>query len=346
MKRRIVLLVCSCLLALSTSVIHAQDPIPTLPPPDQLQPVVTPEVLAPEDAGGAEPAPTEAAPPLDPSSQLGVEQSEALPIVVAVLNDINLLATAALGGDLRPVGWTGSRDVTNPQLPILLRLDLELLAGAVVGADNRPVGWFGVVASVPVSVARDLRHDLELLADIVIGAQGVRPAGWQGDDPLYRCSRATQALFAVFERDGLTIQIDFTQPDYCAIAENAATRYVERTIVQPPAAVSLAAAAAAGGVDLNARYPSRVEGPFVSAFADRRARRKVGILPIGTGYEAVSRSYVEFSNMMLVRGEGFYVFVDYTTTTLTYEQFLGLPNLGDGEPVTTCTAEWCGRNID
>lgn len=348
MKRFAVLLLCIFVGALAllgtlnlpfAAAQGAATPIPTLPPPELLPPVVTEEFVAPVDGSG-DPVPD--APTPEAASALGIEQTEALPIITAALNDINLLATEALGGDLRPVGWTGSRDVTDPNLPILLRLDLELLAGAVLGAEVRPDDWFGVVASMPIAVARDIRHDLELLADIVIGAQGIRPAGWQGDDPIYRCSRATQALYSVFQRDGLTIEIDFTQPNYCDAAENAATRYVERTIVQPPAAVSLQAA----GVDVNRLYPNQVDSPFVAAFADRHARQKVGVVPVGTGYEPVARSYVDFSNMMMIRGADFQVFVDYTTTNVSYEQFLGLPNIGEGDPVITCNADWCGRNVD
>lgn len=309
---------------------------PTLPPLDA--PTAAPTIEAPT----ADPAAT--LPPVDQPtaaptiSALGVEQLEALPILISARNDLELLATAAVGSAQRPVGWSGSIDVNDPQLPLWIRLDLETLAGAVLGVDNRPADWFGVVASIPLAVARDIRHDLELLATEVIGAPGVRPAGWLGDDPMMRCNRATQSLFTLLQDRGVEIPLDFTLPDYCRTAEETASRFVERQVLQPPA-LSANAAVAQG------RYQYVVDNPFMVAFLDRVARQKIGILPVGTGFDAVSRSYVEFSNMMVVRGDGFQVYVDYTTTPLTVEQFLSLPDVGSGSG-TYCDSEWCGRGLD
>lgn len=297
--------------------------VPTLPPAEAptLAPTVIPPTAIPPTAQAA----------------LGVEQTEALPVLISARADLELLATTAIGSAQRPVGWSGSIDVTDPQLPLLIRLDLEILAGAVMGADKRPDGWFGVVASVPLAIARDIRHDLELLADVVVGAVGLRPAGWKGDDPMMRCSRATQSLFTMLRDRGLTISVDFSQPNYCATAEVAASRYVEREILQPQVVVA--------SVANQNRYPYRVDNPFVVAFLDRKATRKIGVLPISTGFTPVARSTVEFSNMMLVRGDNFTVFVDYTTTQLTEADFLALPDVG-GTAITDCQAEWCGRGLD
>lgn len=331
------------LLLLGFGVVVAQDvqpqatPFPTL----ELAASPTPDVallaatLPPPEAT-SEPGAT---PEVSPTSALGLEQTEALPILINDRADLELLATTAIGSAERPIGWSGSIDVTDPQLPLWIRLDLETLAGSIMGPDKRPPGWFGVVPSIPIAVARDIRHDLELLADVVMGASTIRPAGWKGDDPMYRCSRATQALFAVLQKDRVTFKIDFTQPDYCNVAEITASRYVERQIIQPPPVIPTA-----GPAD-QMRYPYRVDNPFVVAFMDRKARHKIGVLPVGTGFQPVSRSYVEFSNMMLVQGDGFQVFIDYTTTQITTAQFLGLPDVG-GDANTACQADWCGKGLN
>jgi hypothetical protein len=280
------------------------------------------------------------APTATPMSLLGVEQTEALPILIAARADLELLATTAIGSAQRPLGWSGSIDVADPSLPLWIRLDLETLAGAVLSPERRPDDWFGVVASIPLAVARDIRHDLELLADVVIGASGVRPAGWLGDDPLYRCSRATQSLLTLLQSRGIGIPVDFNQPDYCSVVESAASRYVERQILQPPVIST-------GGVNVasQAGYPYNADSPFVVAFMDRKAQEKIGILPVGTGFNPIARSYVDFSNMMLISGDNFTVFVDYTTTPLSEQEFLALPDVGSVGG-TSCNAFWCGRVFD
>ncbi len=275
--------------------------------------------------------------PLDQTA-LSAEETEALPVLINARADLELLADTVLSAGNRPVGWSGSIDVNDPQLALWIRLDLETLAGEVVGADARPPGWFGVVPSVPLAVARDIRHDLETLADVVIGAPEIRPAGWKGDDPLMRCSRATQALITLLQARGISIEVDFTQPTYCQTAEQTASQYVERQILQPPAV-------AAGAPNSSVSYSYIADNPFVVAYLDRAARHKIGVLPVGTGFQPIARSPVEFSNMMLVQGDGFLVYVDYTTTPITSEQFLALPDLGSGSG-TSCDADWCGKNLD
>ena len=324
---------------------------PTLPPAASPTPI-PPEILAltPQLTEEASPVPavTEAAQPtevpatLQPTANpLGIEQTEALPILINARADLELLATTAIGSDQRPVGWSGSIDVTDPQLPLWIRLDLETLAGAIMGADQRPPGWFGVVPSIPLAVARDIRHDLELLADHVIGAQGLRPSGWKGDDPIFRCDRATQSLFTLLKSQGISVTVDFTQTNYCEIATLSASRYVERQILQPPPAQ----ASNSNSNSNQLRYPFQADNPFVVAFLDRKARHKIGVLPPGTGFQPIARSYVGFSNMMLVQGDNFAVFVDYTTTTVTEEEFTFLPDIA-GEGSTSCQAVWCGKGLD
>lgn len=314
MKRLAIMLI--GLLALAVTA-YAQEPLPAQ----------TPEVTV------------ESAPPVEPPATpvpLSREASEALPILVSARNDLELLANEVFGHDQRPAGWSGSADVTNPDLPLLTRLDLELLAGFVVSAEERPAGWFGVVASSPLAVARDIRHDLELIADVVVGASTIRPGLWTGDDPLMRCNRATQALVPLLERSGFTLNVDYNQRDYCRDIENQASQYVETQIIQPVAPPIAVEGGSVGGV----LAPYRVESPFVVAFYDSRARRRAGVLPEGTGFRPVSRSNVQFSNMVLVTGDGFTVFVDYTTTPMTTADFESLPEVALGAS-TDCSLDWC-----
>lgn len=335
-NRRLARILIFAALLIGVGTAAAQDAFPTLPPVDTPAPqleILTPLPPPPETATAAAAV---AEQPVEPTvSPLGVEQAEALPSLIAARADLELLATAAIGSAQRPLGWSGSIDVNDPQLPLWIRLDLETLAGMVMGENQRPVGWFGVVPSIPLAVARDIRHDLELLADVVIGATGVRPAGWNGDDPMMRCSRATQSLFTLLQSRGLTFDIDFTQPDYCAAAEIAASLYVERNILQPPAQTVVNVG----------HYPYVTENAFAVAFLDRAARHKIGVLPVGTGFEVLGRSTFEFSNMVLIRGDNFRVFVDYTTTPITNAEFLALPEIGSAE-TTDCQADWCGKGLD
>jgi hypothetical protein len=296
------------------------------------QVAVTPEVQPPLTSGGQAIATLPPPPDAIPST-LGAEQTAALPILAAARADIELLATQAIGTAQRPVGWSGSSDLNDPDLPIKVRLDLELLA-TLVGGDTRPAGWFGVVGTVPIGIARDIRHDLELLADQVLGTSRIRPAGWQGDNPIYRCGRATQAILILLEAQNLTIPVDFTQPDYCARAEIDTAVYVERNVLQP-----LRAGAIQRGGEVN--YTYRTVRPFGVVFFDRDARQRAGVLPVDTGFEAIGRSTRGFSNMTLIEGDGFRLYIDYTTTPLTRAQFEALPDFTDLGLEIFCTAAWC-----
>jgi hypothetical protein len=287
-------------------------------------------------------ATAESAPTIEPTATpiaLSLEASEALPSLVSARGDLELLANEVFGRDQRPAGWSGSADATDPNLPLLIRLDLEVLAGYVLGAEVRPDDWFGVVPSSPLAVARDIRHDLELLADIVVGAPTIRPGLWTGDDPLMRCNRATQALVPLLERSGFVLNVDFNQRDYCREIENQASRFVETQIIQPvapPVTAGESGGTTVGGIIA----PYRVDTPFVVAFYDSRARRRAGVLPEGMGFRTLSRSNIQFSNMMLITGEGFTLFVDYTTTPVSSADFDALPEVALGAS-TDCSADWC-----
>ncbi len=254
--------------------------------------------------------------------------AEALPVLVSARSDLELLANSQLGSE-RPVGWSGSLDINDPQLALLVRLDLELLLARLLGADTRPDAWFGAVPSTPLAVARDIRHDIELLADIVI-APSVRPPDWSGDAPLMRCDRATQSLVALLQREGrFTLTTDPNQPDYCRRAAVEVSQFVE---------VNLLGAGAA-----SAARPDgyRANNSQALAFLDRGASRRAGIIPLEAVFTPLARSYTQFSNMALVRGDGFEVFVDYTSTTIPREVFETLPDVSAAASAPVCAAAWC-----
>jgi len=323
------------------------SPTPTeTPPPFDL----TPGVLPVDPARTAEAIP----PTIDPAAiatpeptrpPLGLETAEALPTVIAARTDLELLADQAFGDGIRPATWSGSLDVTDPQLPLLVRIDLENMVGTLLGPDQRPLGWFGVVPSSPLAVARDLRHDLELLADLVMSTTTIRPAGWQGDDPVMRCSRTAQALVGLLSRSGYVVNIDFAQPGACAQLEIETSRFVETQIIQP--SIPQQVGAGAGGSTVIAGTgqvvvdPYQVTSQFVVAFGDRNARQRFGVIPLGTGFRPVARSYFGYSNMMLVRGVDFQVFVDYTTTSVPFSVFETLPDIDRVGDSTSCAARWC-----
>ena len=228
-------------------------------------------------------------------------------------------------------------DFTDPNLPLLIRLDLELLMSALLGVDQRPPGWFGPVPSTPYAIARDIRHDLELLADAVV-QPNVRPPGWTGGDPIMRCNRATQSLISLAERSGFHLDVNFDRADYCQLAEAQVSLFAETTllnVVIPNVASGGGAVAPVGSVTAN--------GSGIAAFLDRNARQRAGVIPLGVAFTPVARSYAQFSNMMVVRGEGFEVWVDYTFTTLSADGFDSLPNVDSAQLNVGCAADWCGQ---
>lgn len=313
---RIVLLI---LIALSPAAALAQDGQIIVTPVVIFQ---TPEVVAPE------------APPAEAPAVV----NDALPVLISARSDLELLATSELGAS-RPTGWSGSLDITDSQLGVLARLDLELLAGQLLGPDARPDDWFGAVGGTPFTVARDIRHDLELLADALV-EPGVRPPGWAGSDPLMRCSRSTQSLVRWLERNGYLLQADPASPAFCRQAELDASRYVETALLATPVAPMPEPAAAAPAIE---GTPGSVRDSLrgVAVFADRNAHQRLGVLPRGVSFAAVARSVAPFSNMMLVRGEGFEVFVDYTFTTLGRAAFEALPDVNSTITQITCSSDWC-----
>ncbi len=304
-----------------------------------LQPTPTPFALLPTLAlpptvdFNLTPQPT-AVPPTAPPS-LFDEPTQIL--LIDARADLETLANNVLGVR-RPAGWSGALDTMNPQLPLLIRLDLEILAGNTLGADRRPPNWIGAIPSTQYAIARDIRHDLELLADVLLESRS-RPQGWVGADPLLRCDRATQALAVLLERSGLfTLDVDPTAADYCRQVANAASLFAEINLLNLPLNVAVfapppGAAAPRGTVQIKTR--------FAVAFFNRSASRRAGVIPEGTVVRPIGRSPSRFSNMLLVEGEGFLLFVDYNDTTLSTLEFRALPSSEQNTRATFCSAEFC-----
>lgn len=259
-------------------------------------------------------------------------------LLIGARTDVELMAFEVLG-NVRPEGWDGTLDINNPQLALLIRLDLESLAGRLLGETQRPTNWFGAVAGDLFSIARDIRHDVELLADEVFGA-GNRPNDWVGTpNPLYLCNRATQTLVTLLARGGVfTISVDPGAPDYCRQVELEVVRFSENTLLRQASDRPIfdrgVQAVLPGSVTIDTR--------FAVAFLDRGASRSVGVIPEGTPVLPIARSYVRFSNMLLVSNDEFILFVDYRDTSLDSEQFEALPNIDDYEGTAPfCSARWC-----
>ncbi len=281
------------------------------------------------------PTVTESPVTVSPSPSL----ADALPILISARSDLELLATSKLGTS-RPTGWSGSMDINDPHLAILIRLDLELLAGESYSVDSRPEGWFGAVPSTNFAIARDIRHDLELLADALV-QPGVRPPGWTGADPLMRCNRATQTLVNVLSKSGYALRADPNSAAFCQQAEIETSQYIERTSLNT-------GIAAPGSISAGNDSPVVVGVIEAStlhtiAFLDRKASKRAGLIPQHTSMKPVARSYAAFSTMMVVQGDNFQVYVDYTATSMSQASFAALPNV-DTLPITLqCGASWCGK---
>ena len=297
-------------------------------------PATTPDPSAPAGLATVVPPPAETVTTPQPAAPTSPIEPNALALLTDERADLDILVVQNMGGD-RPVGWTGNGDVMNIQLPILIRLDLELLAGRLVGPDQRPAGWFGAVPSTAYAIARDIRHDLELLADQV-NPPSVRPPGWKGADPVIRCDRSVQTLIFVLERKAAyKLSIDPLAKDFCRLAELQATSFAEANLL-PNNRVTAAAGnqtATNGGVQINS--------PYAVAFLDRFGRRPTGTIPVGENIVPVARSYTQFSKMMLVRGNGYEVFIDFSASTISVNQYAALPDINSSNPQTTCTVGWC-----
>lgn len=256
-------------------------------------------------------------------------------LVVDVRRDLELFADDQFGPGVRPLGWNLAVSQYDPQIVALTRGDLELMATALINADSRPSGWTGAFPSTPYAIARDTRHDLELLADRLYGKTR-RPTGWIGGDPLLSCNRSTQTLVNLLERGGIyRLQLEPNNPDFCRDAELDVSKFVETQIL---------ANAQIGNLfnDQVALLSShQITTNIAVGFLDSRATRQVGTIPNGTPIQVIARSTVQFSKMMLVSGTDFQLFVEYTNTSVTEQQFRALPNFESLEISPYCFTDWC-----
>jgi hypothetical protein len=330
-------MICLCTLP---GIIFAQDTPATTPEPsDSTSPVATAEVGAPQPETAATP---EAIATPEPTAQAPASplDADALPLLINIRTDLELLASSRLGAG-RPLGWSGSLDINDPQLAILMRLDLELLAGALVAPDKRPPGWFGAVPSTPLAIARDIRHDLELLAD-TLDKPNVRPPGWAGADPLMRCSRSAQALVNILERTGsYKLNVDPADPNFCQLVEVQAARFAEMNVLSSQATTQVVAQTGGGNPNAAAGSGVKILTNFAVAFVNRDGAQQVGIIPVNEPIKPLGRSPAQFSRMMLIEGDGFVVYIDYGASSVTQEQYEALPDATALNREITCKAKWC-----
>jgi phosphate transport system substrate-binding protein len=273
------------------------------------------------------PVATEVAPPTSSAFTPDVQQ-----LLVNARLDLELIVNELMGVE-RPAGWSGALDINNPQLPILLRLDTESTAAIVYGAESRPAEWFGAINSTTFAIARDIRHDVELLADSVFFG-GQRPSGWAGADPVYRCDRTTQAMVTLLRNSGVyTITIDPFASDFCERLRNDITLFTEVNLLNPDVQVG------ASGVQVQGEI--QIDTNFAVAFYDVNARQRAGVIPFGTPVTPIARSYNGFSNMTLVQGEGFLLFIEYQNMNIDQQAFRVMPNIEGRDFETVCNVVWC-----
>lgn len=314
--------------------------VPLPPPPGGEPTAIVPTALAQDvptampDTGVVPLPPPPGGEPTTIAPFPGTNQlSDDMRLLMLARIDLELLVDSQMGAGFRPEAWSGLTDPQHKDMALLLRLDLELFYSTLVSME-RPKEWIGAVGSLAVAIARDIRHDLELAADHFLGTE--RPVGWSGGNPLFRCSRAVQILVQLFMLENLyTSNANPSAPDYCRQLENDLTRYAETNLLQraelgifspPPVIIENAA---------------QVKNNFTVAWLDTRARTRVGVIPNGATVQVLGRSYANFSNMVLVRGEDFTVYIEYLNTTLTADEFRALPDAALVPLVPSCMASWC-----
>ncbi|MCU0496613.1 MAG: hypothetical protein MUF87_04585 [Anaerolineae bacterium] len=113
-------------------------------------------------------------------------------------SDLNTLADEVYSGS-RPFSWIVNEDVTSTKFTADLWFNTEQLADEVFGLGIRPPEWFGATTANAELLARNVRHDIELIADQVYGDPDLRPEGWVGARPVFRCSRTIQNILRILD---------------------------------------------------------------------------------------------------------------------------------------------------
>ena len=205
---------------------------------------------------------------------------------------------------------------------------------------NTNSGWFGAVPSSEYAIARDVRHDLELLADAIFG-NNERPNGWEGpSDPVMRCDRATQALVGLLRAGGAFAvpQADPTSATYCTDLTQEATVFTEVNLLNR-SDFRLSIPGSGGGSTFSG--DTLIETDFAVGFYDRGASIRGGVIPNGTPVRVIARSYAEYSNMMLVEGDGFALYLEHQNTSITPTEFFALRDAAQLGTETYCNVAWC-----
>lgn len=310
---------------------NAPTPVPPLAPAATEEAPAngaTPEIATPEIVT---PEPVEET-VVEPEQPIVIFSGNAESILTALTNDIVVIATQ-ISGIQRPEGFQDNLSLEDPQLPILLRLNVEILAGVQYGADARPDNWFGAVPSSQLSIIRDVRHDIEVLANDVYGES--RPATWIGDNPVYSCDRTTQALIGLLETTGaFALSVPANASDFCQQAAQEAALFTELNLLAQPTT--------AGALGQGGGAAVTIDTNFAVSFFTSNASTRAGVVPNGETVVPLARSNSGFSNMTLVQGNGFLLFIDYNDSTLTTDQFEDLQTLEDyGDFESVCNADWC-----
>lgn len=171
-----------------------------------------------------------------------------------------------------------------------------------------------------------------LLCVFLWSALGQVSAQDDGANPAEKCGRTLANLYRLVQSDHLQASVPFkpvakpTDLNYCQALERELNLYIERVIFAED-------------------YVEIVEGRSENAYAflDLAAQRYVGTMPRGTLFRAMARNSLPGSRMMFVKGENFSVFVDYTFTTLSRDEFESLVGFQeyDGDITPLCAADWC-----
>lgn len=270
--------------------------------------------------------------PTEPTPPPAPEMPSTLQLLISARLDVETLAGLTLGAQ-RPEGWSGNTNSADPDLAISIRLDLELLSYALLG-DEQLAGWFGIVPSSPFAIARDIRHDLELLADYA--ELNPRPTSWAGAPASLRCDRATQALISYLEHaTNYVLTADYDSPTFCEEAARSAAVYAEQFIA------STAPQDFGEDGPVTATSDPRVTGTTATGYIDLAGTVRGGIFPRGERFEVIARQSGDSATLLLVRGVGFEMFVDYRDTNIPQTQFLTVRSVAGMRVDPRCVASWC-----